>query len=31
MFLGIFNALMALGFLGRVTSEAVITEELMEN
>lgn len=31
MFLGIFNALMAIGFLGKMVSEAVLTEDLMEH
>lgn len=29
MFMGIFNALMALGIVGKFLSEAVIKEELM--
>lgn len=30
MFLGIFNTLVSVGYLGKLVSEAVITEELME-
>lgn len=30
MFLGIFNALLALGFIAKLISSSVITEEIME-
>lgn len=31
MFLAILNVLLGLGIIGKLTSEAVMTEELMEN
>lgn len=31
MYLGMFNSMMAIGFIGKMVSEAVLTEDLMES